>query len=116
MLSISFVFQYIDHLNLDPDDYYYFIFNIKYCILQIVKDNYLYKSYSCQAFNLGILNFQRPPVNWKLFSDRFINVIIMTVHASSITEYGRVAISNNFTLGSGITQFTSTNSVWKHPF
>ena len=40
----------------------------------------------------------------------------MTVHASSITEYGRVAISNNFTLGSGITQFTSTNSVWKHPF
>ena len=37
----------------------------------------------------------------------------MTAHASSIAKYGRVAISNNFTLGSGITQYASTNSVWK---
>ena len=33
----------------------------------------------------------------------------MTAHASSIAEYGRIAISNNFTLGSGITQHASTN-------
>ena len=49
------------------------------------------------------------------FSGRFINAV-MTAHASSIAEYGRVAISNNFTLGSGITQYASTNSVWKHLF
>ena len=56
------------------------------------------------------LNFQRSTVSWKLFSDRFINEI-MTVHASSIAEYVHVAISNNFTLSSDITQYASTNSV-----
>ena len=33
----------------------------------------------------------------------------MTAHASSITTYERVAISNNPTLGSGILQYASTN-------
>ena len=33
-------------------------------------------------------------------------LISMTAHASSIAEYGCVAISNNFTLGSNITQDT----------
>ena len=33
----------------------------------------------------------------------------MTVHASSIAEYDRVAISNDFTLASGIAQYASTN-------
>ena len=61
------------------------------------------------------LNFQRPTVSWKLFSGRFINAV-MTVHASSIAEYGCVAISNNFTLGSSTTQYASTNSVWKQSF
>ena len=40
----------------------------------------------------------------------------MTAHASNIAEFGHVAISNNFTLGSGITQYVSTNSVWKQSF
>ena len=31
----------------------------------------------------------------------------MTAHASSIAEYGCVAISNNFTVGSGIKQYAS---------
>ena len=61
------------------------------------------------------LNFQRPTVSWKLFSGRFINAV-MTAHASSIAEYGCVAISKNFTLGSGITQYASTNLVLKHSF
>ena len=61
------------------------------------------------------LNFQRPTVSWKLFSGRFLNAV-MTAHATSIAEYGRVAISNNFTLGSGILQYASTNLVWKHSF
>ena len=56
---------------------------------------------------------QRSTVNWKLFSGRFISAV-MTVHASNIAEYERVAISNNFTLGSGISQDVLTNSVWKH--
>ena len=38
---------------------------------------------------------------------RFINSG-MTAHASSITEYMSTAISNDFTLGSDITQCTST--------
>ena len=33
----------------------------------------------------------------------------MTGNPSSIAEYGRVAISSNFTLSSGITQYVSTN-------
>ena len=33
----------------------------------------------------------------------------MTAHASRITKYERVAISNNPTLGSGILQYASTN-------
>ena len=41
---------------------------------------------------------------------------VMTAHASSIAEYGCVAISNNSTLGSCITQFASINSAWKHLF
>ena len=61
------------------------------------------------------LNFQRSTVTWKLFCDLFIDVV-MTAYASRIAEYGRVAISNNFTLGSGITQYASTNSVWKDSF
>ena len=54
------------------------------------------------------LNLQRSTVSWRLFSGLFINAV-MTVHASSIAEYGRVAISNNFTLGSGITQYAFKN-------
>ena len=54
------------------------------------------------------LNFQRPTVDCKLFAGRFINAV-MTAHASSITEYRRVALGNNFTLGSGITKYASTN-------
>ena len=38
----------------------------------------------------------------------------MTAHAPSIAEYLCVAISNNFALGSSITQYVSTNSLWKH--
>ena len=33
----------------------------------------------------------------------------MTAHASSIAEYWRVVLDTNFTLGSGITQYASTN-------
>ena len=51
----------------------------------------------------------------KLFSGRFINAV-MTAHVSSIAEYRRVALGNNFTLGSGITKCASINSVWKHSF
>ena len=40
----------------------------------------------------------------------------MTAHASSITEYGCVAISNNFTLGSSFIQYASTNSILKQAF
>ena len=40
-------------------------------------------------------------VGWKLFSGSFMNAVI-TAHVSSIAQYGHVAISNNFTLGSGI--------------
>ena len=40
----------------------------------------------------------------------------MTAHASSIAEYSCVAISNNFALGSSITQYVSTNSFWRHFF
>ena len=54
------------------------------------------------------LIFQRPTVRWKLFSSHFISAV-MTAHASNITEYGRVAISNTFTLCSGITQYASSN-------
>ena len=54
-------------------------------------------------------------VSWKLFSSHFIDAV-MTVHASNIAEFGCVAISNNFTLGSDITQYVSTNSVWKQSF
>ena len=54
-------------------------------------------------------------VSWKLFSGRFINAV-MTAHASSIAEYRRVALGNNFTLGSGIIKYASTNSIWKHSF
>ena len=54
-------------------------------------------SYTFETEN--ILNFQRPTVSWKLFSGRLINAV-MTTHASSITEYGPIAISNNFTLDS----------------
>ena len=59
------------------------------------------------------LNFQRPTISWKLFSGRFINAV-MTTHASSIAEYGCVAISNNFTLGSGIDKLIQLNrlSIW----
>ena len=67
----------------------------------------LYADFMLLYANLK-LNFQQPTVTWKLFSSRFINAV-MTVHASSIAEYGHVAISNNFTLGSGITQYASTN-------
>ena len=49
-----------------------------------------------------------PTVSWKLFSCCFIDAV-MTVHASSIAEYGRVAINNNLTLVSGITQYTLTH-------
>ena len=52
--------------------------------------------------------FQRPTVSSKLFFGGFINTTI-TVHASSIAEYGRVPISNNFSLGSDNTQYASTN-------
>ena len=61
------------------------------------------------------LNFQQPTVSWKLFSSRFINAV-MAAHASRITEYGRAATNNNLTLGSGITQYASTDSVWKDSF
>ena len=44
-----------------------------------------------------------------MFSKRFINAV-MTAHAPSIAEYLCVAISNNFALGSSITQYVSTNS------
>ena len=54
------------------------------------------------------LNFQRPTVSWKLFSGRLINAV-MTTDVKSIAEYGCVAISNNFTLGSGITKCATTN-------
>ena len=54
-------------------------------------------------------------VSWKLFSSHFIDAV-MTVHVSNIAEFGCVAISNNFTLGSDITQYVSTNSVWKQSF
>ena len=40
----------------------------------------------------------------------------MKAHASSMAEYGLVPIGNNFTLGSGITQYASTKSVRKHSF
>lgn len=53
------------------------------------------------------LNFQRSTVTWKLFCDLFIDVV-MTAYASRIAEHGRVAISNNYTLDSGFTQYTST--------
>ena len=53
------------------------------------------------------LNFQQSTVSWKLFSGRFINAV-MTVHASSIAEYGRVALDNNSTPGADITQYAST--------
>ena len=52
--------------------------------------------------------FQRRTVSSKLFFGGFTNTT-MTVHASSIAEYGRVPISNNFSLGSDITQYASTN-------
>ena len=52
---------------------------------------------SCTFETENILNFQRPTVSWKLFSGRLINAVI-TTHVSSITEYGPIAISNNFTL------------------
>ena len=45
-----------------------------------------------------------------MFSGLFIKAVI-TAHASSIAKYGRVAISNDVTLGSGFTQYTLTNSV-----
>ena len=44
-----------------------------------------------------------------MFSKLFINAV-MTAHAPSIAEYLCVAISNNFALGSSITQYVSTNS------
>ena len=53
-------------------------------------------------------SFQLPTVSWSLFSSRFINAV-MTAHASSISKYRRVAIYNNFTLSSCITQNASTN-------
>ena len=40
----------------------------------------------------------------------------MAAQASRITEYGRAATNNNLTLGSGITQYASTGSVWKDSF
>ena len=61
------------------------------------------------------LNLQRPTLSWKLFFGRFINAV-MTAHESRITEYERVALGNNFTVGFGITQYVSTNSIWKHSF
>ena len=57
---------------------------------------------------LTVLAKRTAHVSWKLFSGRFINAI-MTAHASSIAEYGRVPISNYFSVGSGITQYASTN-------
>ena len=36
----------------------------------------------------------------------------MTVNESIIAEYGSTAISNNFILGSGITQYVSTYTVY----
>ena len=54
------------------------------------------------------LIFQRLTVSWKLFSGRFINAA-MAAHASSIAEYRRAALGNNFTLGSGITKYASPN-------
>ena len=47
-----------------------------------------------------------------MFPGRSINAV-MTVHASDIDEYRGVAISNNLTLGTGITQYASTNSVYE---
>ena len=44
----------------------------------------------------------------KSFSGRFINAV-MTAHASIMAEYGHVAFGNNFILGSGVTQYASTN-------
>ena len=41
---------------------------------------------------------------------RFINAINQNVKYRSVWVYGCVAISNNFTLGSGIKQYASTNS------
>ena len=54
------------------------------------------------------IKFPTVHVSWKLFSGCFINAI-MTAHASSIAEYGRVPISNYFTLRSSITQYASRN-------
>ena len=69
----------------------------------------------CWNHVLCKLNFQRPTVSWKLFSGPSVNEL-MTADASSFPENGRVTISNNFTLGSGITQQASTNSRWKQSF
>ena len=49
-----------------------------------------------------------PAALGKLFSDRFINAV-MTAHASSIAEFGHVALGSNFALGSGVTQYALTN-------
>ena len=61
------------------------------------------------------LNFQRSTVSWKLFTGQFINAV-MTAHAPNIAEYGRVVISNIFTLDSGITQYASTNYLKERSF
>ena len=65
--------------------------------------------------HLNKLNFQRPTISWKLFSGRTINAV-MTALASRIAEHRHVALSNNFILGSAMTKYASTNSVWKFSF
>ena len=72
-------------------------------ILKEIIENISLKNNLCD-----LSNFQRPTVTWKLFTGRFINAVV-TAHTSSLAEYGCVAISNNFTLGSGMTQYASTN-------
>ena len=62
--------------------------------------------------------FKLLTVSWKLFSSRFI-IAVMTAHASSIAQNGRVTISNNLATVSVLVSYSSyasTNLVWKHLF
>ena len=75
MSYISFIIFYINH---------FFKIEDVLCVLN---------TFNLNSSPQSLLNFQRPTVSWKLFSDRFINAV-MTSHASSIAEYGRVTLGN----------------------
>ena len=66
-----------------------------------------------KAIQANLIKFPTAHGKLNIVFPRFINAVV-TEHVSSIAEYGCVAISNNFTFGSGITQHASTNSVCKH--